>query len=250
MNEAIGQLMSQNSMAPSTTASLRLSVVMPVYNESRTIARITQMVLARPEVWELVIIDDGSRDGTRDLLREIQATDPRIRLIFHEQNRGKGAAIRTGYAAVQGDVVLVQDADLEYSPDDYPRMLGPLTKGVADVVYGSRFRGEEQRVLFFWHMVGNRLLTLASNMITNLNLTDMETCFKAFRVDVIRRIALEEERFGVEPEITIKVSRLGLRIYEVPISYYGRTYQEGKKIGMRDAFRALWVLFKYGILRR
>ena len=199
---------------------------------------------------EIIIVDDFSRDGTRDLLRtEIAPLVDKI--LFHEVNQGKGAALRTGFRAATGDVVVVQDADLEYDPQDYPRLLQPILEGKADVVFGSRFQGgQPHRVVYFWHMVGNKLLTLLSNMATNINLTDMETCYKVFRREVLQRIEIEENRFGFEPEITAKVARLGVVIYEVGISYYGRTYAEGKKIGWRDGFRALWAITKYNLLRR
>jgi len=232
-----------------SAAEIRLSVVMPAYNEERTLRMIVARVLARPEPVELVIVDDCSSDGTREVMRELAASDPRIRLVFHEVNQGKGAALHSGFAAVTGNVVLVQDADLEYDPDDYPKLLSPIQKGVADAVFGNRFGGYESRVLFFWHSVGNRGLTLLSNMFTNLNLSDMEVCYKAFRKELLDAITLREKRFGFEPEVTAKVARLGARIYEVPISYYGRTYAEGKKIGMRDALRAFWVILKYGFVR-
>jgi glycosyltransferase involved in cell wall biosynthesis len=199
---------------------------------------------------EIIIVDDCSRDGTRDLLRTEIA--PLVdKLLFHEVNQGKGAALRTGFRAATGDVVVVQDADLEYDPQDYPRLLQPILEGKADVVFGSRFQGgQPHRVVYFWHMVGNKVLTLLSNMATNINLTDMETCYKVFRREVLQRIEIEENRFGFEPEITAKVARLGVVIYEVGISYYGRTYAEGKKIGWRDGFRALWAIAKYNFLRR
>lgn len=228
---------------------IRLSVVMPAYNEERTLRDIVARVLARPEPAELVIVDDCSTDGTRGVMRELAAGDSRIRLVFHERNQGKGAALHSGFAAVTGNVVLVQDADLEYDPDDYPRLLSPLQKGVADAVFGNRFGGEEARVLFFWHSLGNRGLTLLSNMFTNLNLSDMEVCYKLFRREILDSISLREKRFGFEPEVTAKVARLGVRIYEVPISYYGRTYAEGKKIGMKDAIRAFWVILKYAFVK-
>jgi glycosyltransferase involved in cell wall biosynthesis len=228
---------------------IRLSIVMPAYNEARTLRTIVARVLARPEPAELVIVDDCSTDGTRDVMRELAASEPRIRLVFHERNMGKGAALHSGFAAVTGNVVLVQDADLEYDPDDYPKLLAPIRKGVADAVFGNRFGGVESRVLFFWHSVGNRALTLLSNMFTNLNLSDMEVCYKAFRRELLDAITLSEKRFGFEPEVTAKVARLGVRIYEVPISYYGRTYAEGKKIGLKDAFRAFWVIVKHGVFK-
>jgi len=230
---------------------MKLSVVIPCYNEVRTIRHIVDRVRAAPVAErEIIIVDDCSRDGTRDLLRtEIAPLVDKI--LFHEVNQGKGAALRTGFRAATGDVVVVQDADLEYDPQDYPRLLQPILEGKADVVFGSRFQGgQPHRVVYFWHMVGNKFLTLLSNMATNINLTDMETCYKVFRREVLQRIEIEENRFGFEPEITAKVARLGVVIYEVGISYYGRTYAEGKKIGWRDGFRALWAIAKYNLLRR
>ena len=230
---------------------MKLSIVIPCYNEVRTIRQIVDRVRAAPVAErEIIIVDDCSRDGTRDLLRtEIAPLVDKI--LFHEVNQGKGAALRTGFRAATGDVVVVQDADLEYDPQDYPRLLQPILEGKADVVFGSRFQGgQPHRVVYFWHMVGNKLLTLLSNMATNINLTDMETCYKVFRREVLQRIEIEENRFGFEPEITAKVARLGVVIYEVGISYYGRTYAEGKKIGWRDGFRALWAITKYNLLRR
>jgi glycosyltransferase involved in cell wall biosynthesis len=225
-----------------------LSVVMPCYNERSTIKEITEAVLASPWVGELVIVDDGSTDGTRALLADL--TDPRVRLILQPQNQGKGAALRRGFAEATLPYTVVQDADLEYSPAEYPRLLEPLLDDRADVVYGSRFMGADaHRVLFFWHSLGNKLLTLLSNAVTDLNLTDMETCYKVFRTEVIQSIEIEEDRFGFEPEITAKVARLGCRIFEVGISYYGRTYAEGKKIGARDGFRAIYCILKYNLFR-
>jgi len=230
---------------------MKLSIVIPCYNEVRTIRHIVDRVRAAPVAErEIIIVDDCSRDGTRDLLRtEIAPLVDKI--LFHEVNQGKGAALRTGFRAATGDVVVVQDADLEYDPQDYPRLLQPILEGKADVVFGSRFQGgQPHRVVYFWHMVGNKVLTLLSNMATNINLTDMETCYKVFRREVLQKIEIEENRFGFEPEITAKVARLGVVIYEVGISYYGRTYAEGKKIGWRDGFRALWAIAKYNLLRR
>jgi glycosyltransferase involved in cell wall biosynthesis len=229
---------------------MKLSIVIPCYNEAKTIRQIVDRVRAAPiDQKEIIIVDDCSRDGTRDLLRtEIAPLVDKI--IYHEVNRGKGAALRTGFAAATGDIVLVQDADLEYDPREYPKLIKPILDGRADVVFGSRFMGSDaHRVVYFWHMVGNKFLTLCSNMFTNLNVTDMETCYKAFRRDVLQKIVIEEDRFGFEPEITAKVARLRVPIYEVGIGYYGRTYEEGKKIGWRDGFRALYAIVKYNLFR-
>jgi glycosyltransferase involved in cell wall biosynthesis len=229
---------------------MRISVVIPCFNEAKTIRTMVDRVRAAPgPEREIIIVDDCSRDGTRDLLRT-QIAPLVDRIIYHEVNRGKGAALRSGFAVATGDVVIPQDADLEYDPQEYPKLLQPIIDGKADVVFGSRFLGSDaHRVLYFWHMVGNKLLTLLSNMATNLNLTDMETCYKVFRREVLQKIIIEENRFGFEPEITAKIARLGVRIYEVGNSYSGRTYAEGKKIGWRDGFRALWVIFKYNFFR-
>jgi glycosyltransferase involved in cell wall biosynthesis len=226
-----------------------ISVVIPCYNEVSTIEAILDAVRASeiPDK-EILVVDDGSTDGTREKLRSFEGQTG-LRVIFHERNQGKGAALRTGFQAATGDVVIVQDADLEYDPKEYPKLLAPILAGKADVVYGSRFAGgESHRVLYFWHYAANKLLTLFSNMFTNLNLTDMETCYKAFRREVIQKIDLREERFGFEPEVTAKVARMGCRIYEVGISYSGRTYAEGKKIGWRDGLRAVWCIVRYNLL--
>jgi glycosyltransferase involved in cell wall biosynthesis len=229
---------------------MKLSVIMPVYNESATLRQIVDRVLAVPIELELICVDDGSSDGSREILEEIAtAHAPQVKVFYQPRNLGKGAALRRGIHEATGDFVVIQDADLEYDPAEYPQLLEPLVAGRADVVYGSRFLGAgPHRVLYFWHSVGNWLLTLLSNMLTNLNMTDMETCYKAFRREVIQTIPLEENRFGFEPEVTVKIAKRRLRVYEVGISYSGRTYEEGKKIGWRDGFRALWVLLKYSIL--
>lgn len=224
---------------------MTLSVVIPVYNEAKTIEEVLRRVYGVPETSEVIVVDDCSTDGTYDELVGLQKTYP-IVLSRHQKNQGKGAALRTGIGLATKDLVVVQDADLEYNPSEYPRLMQPLVDGRADVVYGSRFiGGESHRVLYFWHSVGNKVLTLVSNMFTNLNLTDMEVCYKMFRREVIQKIKIEENRFGFEPEITAKVAKAGLRVYEVGISYSGRTYEEGKKIGLKDAFRAIWCIVKY-----
>jgi glycosyltransferase involved in cell wall biosynthesis len=228
---------------------LRVSVVIPVYNEMQTLPLVLEKVLARPETWEVVLVDDASSDGSRAYLEGLAGTD-RIRVLLHEKNQGKGAALRTGFDAAQGDVVLIQDADLEYDPDDYPVLLAPILAGKADVVFGSRFLGGPHRVLYFWHSVGNKFLTLLSNMLNDINLSDMEVCYKVFRREILQKIRIQSDRFGVEPELTAKVARLRARIYEVPVSYYGRTYEEGKKIGWRDGLAAFWWIARFGIFHR
>jgi glycosyltransferase involved in cell wall biosynthesis len=227
---------------------MKLSVVMPVYNEQATLRRVAERVLSVGLDIELLCVDDGSRDGSREILADLAKQWPQVRVFLQPHNMGKGAALRRGIHEATGDYVIIQDADLEYDPHEYPRLLEPLENGQADVVYGSRFLGGgPHRVLYFWHSVGNWLLTLLSNMITNLNMTDMETCYKVFRREVIQSIPLEEDRFGFEPEITVKIAKRHLRVYEVGISYWGRTYAEGKKIGWKDGFRALWCLAKYAL---
>jgi len=227
-----------------------LSVVMPVFNEAATVADVAKNVLAQRPVRQLVIVDDASTDGTWEQLQPLAQNEPRIRLVRHEVNRGKGAALRTGFARTTEAIVVVQDADLEYDPAEYFRLLVPILSGRADVVFGSRFLGSPSghRVLYYWHSVGNKILTTLSNMATGVNLTDMEVCYKTFRREIIQKIKIEEDRFGFEPEITAKVARLKVRIYEVAISYSGRTYAEGKKIGWRDGVHALWCIFKYNFL--
>ncbi len=231
-----------------------LTVVIPAYNERQTIDQIIEAVRAIDIDLEIIVVDDFSSDGTRNRLTEQAQRDHRLRVFYHDRNRGKGAALRTGFAAATGRFVIVQDADLEYEPAEYHRLLAPLLNERADVVFGSRFNSSENhRVLYFWHSVGNRLLTLLSNICTNLNVSDMETCYKVFRREIIQDIQIEEDRFGFEPEITAKVARYRLnnrplRIYEVGISYHGRTYEEGKKIGWKDGVRAIWCIIKYNLL--
>jgi glycosyltransferase involved in cell wall biosynthesis len=230
---------------------VKISVVIPCYNEKSTILEIVHRVRTAPlPPDEIIVVDDASTDGTRDLL--LAQVEPLVsRIVYHERNQGKGAALRSGFAAATGGVVVVQDADLEYDPREYPKLLQPILDGRADAVFGSRFMGAEpHRVVFFWHMVGNRFLTLLSNMFTNINLTDMETCHKAFRREVLECIVVEEDRFGFEPEITAKLARLGCVIYEVGVSYAGRTYAEGKKVNWRDGVRALYAIVKYNVFRR
>jgi len=229
----------------------KLSIVIPVYNEIKTIEALLAKVLSveLPLKKEIILVDDASTDGTRQFIETVSSND--VLTVLHENNQGKGAALRSGFKKATGDIVLIQDADLEYNPNEYPKLLKPILEGKADVVYGSRFVGSEaHRVLYFWHMLGNKFLTLLSNMFTNLNLTDMETCYKVFRKQVIDNLVLKENRFGFEPEITSKVAKLKCRIYEVGISYSGRTYAGGKKIGWRDGIWALWCVIKYNTWAR
>ncbi len=225
--------------------SVTLSVVIPVYNEARTIAAVIKRVLKAPVDLprEIIVVDDASTDGTRQLLQSMPPGE--IRLVLHDANQGKGAAIRTGVAHATGDIVLIQDADLEYDPRDYPLLLEPILEDQADVVFGNRFHGGPHRVLYFWHYAANRGLTLLTNLLTGLNVTDMEVGYKVFRRDVLRRLTIKSNRFGFEPEVTVKVAKLGCRVYEVPIRYYGRTYQEGKKITWRDGVAALFHILRY-----
>ncbi len=230
---------------------MKISIIVPIYNEIDYLSKVIQRVQEVPLPGinkELILVDDYSTDGTRELLASMAGGN--VRVFFQEHNQGKGAALRRGFSAATGEIILIQDADLEYDPADYPRLLAPLLDGRADVVFGSRFAGgEPHRVLYFWHALGNRFLTLLSNALTNLNLTDMECCYKVFRREILQQLTLEENRFGIEPELTAKVARLGCRIFEVGVSYAGRTYAEGKKIGWRDGVRAIWCIFKYNIFR-
>jgi len=228
-----------------------LSVIMPVYNEANTVEAVIRRVLEQPDVAELITVNDASSDGTGEVLRNLAQELPKMRVFEHEVNQGKGAALRTGISHATAPYVIIQDADLEYDPEEYPVLLKPILTGKADVVFGSRFiGGEAHRVLYFWHSVGNRFLTLLSNMFTNLNVTDMETCYKVFRREIIQGIRIEENRFGFEPEITAKVARLNIKIFEVAISYSGRTYAEGKKIGWKDGLSAVRCILKYSIARK
>ena len=227
---------------------MKLSIIIPCYNEKSTIREVVDAVLAAPyDDKEIIIVDDCSKDGTKEVL--LEEIEPLVhQILFHKVNQGKGAALRTGIQAATGDIVLIQDADLEYDPQEYPNLVEPILRNKADVVYGSRFMGSQpHRVLYFWHSVGNMVLTVLSNMFTNLNLTDMETCYKVFRRGIIQGISIQENRFGFEPEITAKIAKLECRIFEVGISYYGRTYKEGKKIGWKDGFRAIYCIIKYNL---
>ena len=231
---------------------MKLSVIIPCYNEIRTIEALLAAVRNAPiDEMELVVVDDGSSDGTRELLRQLETLEqPDLKILFHASNQGKGAALRTGFRVATGDICIVQDADLEYDPQEYPIVIGPILQGNADVVFGSRFQGgRPHRVVYFWHRLGNAFLTLLSNMFTDLNLTDMESCYKAFRREIIQQIQIQESRFGFEPEVTAKVAKLRCRIYEVGISYYGRTYNEGKKISWKDGVRAIYCILKYNLIR-
>jgi len=232
---------------------MKVSIVIPVYNETNTILTLLEMVMAVDLTdKEIIVVDDGSSDGTNEKLKVFsEPAIPSVKMVFHQKNKGKGAALKSGFAVANGDIIVIQDADLEYDPSEYPKLLEPILSGKADVVYGSRFKGEgPHRVLFFWHYVGNKFLTFLANMITNLNLTDMETCYKVFRKEVLAQIELKENRFGFEPEFTAKVAHQDFRIYEVGISYSGRTYKEGKKVGWKDGFWAIWCLLKYGLFCR
>lgn len=245
----------QTTVAPRTTqpdsCQTCLSVIMPIYNEEKTIGEVIRTALTQPLVGEIICVDDCSTDGSLQLLRSLKEKDGRIRVETHSKNQGKGAALKTGIALAREPIVIIQDADLEYDPTEFPKMVGPILQNHADVVFGSRFIGSEaRRVLYFWHAVGNRFLTVLSNMFTNLNLTDMETCYKAFRREIIQKIEIQEDRFGFEPEITAKVAGMAVRVYEVAISYKGRTYAEGKKVGWRDGFSAMRCIVKYGVMNR
>lgn len=237
-------------MSATPSSESCVSVIMPVYNEAATVANVMSVVLEQPCVSELIAVDDCSSDGSWKVLECLAADNPRIKIVRHEVNQGKGAALRTGIAHAAAPIVLIQDADLEYNPEEYEHLIAPILEKKADVVFGSRFGGSgAHRVLYFWHSLGNQFLTLLSNVATDLNLTDMETCYKVFRREIIQGITIEENRFGFEPEITAKTARLKVRIYEVPVSYNGRTYAEGKKIDWRDGFRALWCIAKYNFFQ-
>ncbi|MGQ9507986.1 MAG: glycosyltransferase family 2 protein [Thermodesulfobacteriota bacterium] len=225
---------------------MKLSIIIPVYNEAKTILEVIQRVKGSAFEKEIIVVDDGSTDGTREILL---SQNEGIEILLHEKNQGKGAAIRTAIPHITGDIVIIQDADLEYNPSEYPSLVAPIVEGNADVVYGSRFQGGTHRVLYFWHAVGNRLITTLSNMLTDLNLSDMETGYKVFRAEILKKIKIESNRFGFEPEITAKIAKLGCRIYEVPISYRGRDYSEGKKIKWKDGLAAIYWILKYNLFR-
>ncbi|MGE9267150.1 MAG: glycosyltransferase family 2 protein [Verrucomicrobiales bacterium] len=236
---------------PDSTCAKNLTVVVPTYNEEATLSTVMERVLAQPMVGEVIIVDDGSHDDTKKIAEEWAGKEPRVRFLIHEENRGKGAALRTGFQAAKLPFVLVQDADMEYDPEDYAKVMAPLLADEADVVYGSRYlKKDTRRVMRFWHTTGNRVLTTASNMFSDLYVTDMETCYKCFRREVIQAIPLEEERFGFEPEVTAKLARMKLRVMETSIHYYPRGYDEGKKIGWKDGVRALWCIFRFNLLDR
>ncbi len=226
---------------------MKISVIIPVYNEVNTILEVIRRVKEAPYEKEIIVVDDGSEDGTADLLRQQEGG---IKVLYHKKNQGKGAAIRTALPHVTGEIVVIQDADLEYNPAEYPRLLAPILDGAADVVYGSRFQGGTHRVLYFWHAVGNKIITTLSNMLTDLNLSDMETGYKVFRAEVLKKITIESNRFGFEPEITAKIARMGCRVYETPISYWGRDYSEGKKITWKDGIAAIYWILKYNLFRK
>jgi len=225
---------------------MKLSVIIPVYNEAKTILEIIRRVKEAPFEKEIIVVDDSSTDGTASLLKE---NSEGIKALFHDRNKGKGAAIRTALPQITGEITIIQDADLEYHPSEYPRLIAPILDGVADVVYGSRFQGGTHRVLYFWHFLGNKVVTTLSNVLTDLNLSDMETGYKVFRSEVLKKIKIESSRFGFEPEITAKIAKMGCRIYEVPISYWGRDYSEGKKINWKDGLAAIYWIIKYNLFR-
>lgn len=256
VSDATGETVKRGHHEPasrqkSARTEVTASVVMPAFNEESTIAEVVEVVLSQSMVTELIIVDDASSDRTAEIIRELaKKHESRVRGFFHSENKGKGAALQSAIQAARADTVIIQDADLEYDPHEYERLLRPIVEGKADAVFGSRFLGGGGRVLYFWHSIGNQLITLVSNMFTNLNLTDVETCYKVFRRELIQGITLEEERFGIEPEMTAKVAQARARIFEVPISYNGRTYEEGKKIGWKDGVRAIYCIIKYNIFRR
>lgn len=245
MLPVLSEGLQENNRNMSDNTQLKISVIIPCYNEAKTIETVIQRVLAVSEASEIIVVDDGSTDGTRDVLRELDGKMPLVRVVLHEKNMGKGMAVRTGFANATGDVFLIQDADQEYDPRDYPILLRPIREGITDVVYGSRFLGGPRKAMFFWNMIANRTLTLVTNVLYNSIISDMETCYKVFRADVVRNMKLRSTRFEIEPELTAKVLKTRRRIYEVPISYNGREWHEGKKIKWYDFFIALWTLFRY-----